>query len=73
MRYFVVDGVDALKKFGDDAWYVTCCASSLHCGTDICISLQGQSGLRDDYGASLAIQAIQMARAEAVIPSWYVS
>lgn len=20
MRYFVVDGVDALKKFGDDAW-----------------------------------------------------
>lgn len=22
VRYFVVDGVDALSKFGDDAWYV---------------------------------------------------
>lgn len=20
LRYFIVDGVDALKKFGDDAW-----------------------------------------------------
>jgi len=22
-RYFIVDGVDALKKFGEDPWYVS--------------------------------------------------
>ena len=27
-RYFVVDGVDALSKFGDDAWYARLWAAS---------------------------------------------
>ena len=36
-RYFVVDGVDALSKFGDDAWYVS--------GSPIC---QYQGALADN-------------------------
>lgn len=68
IKYFVVDGVEALGKFGADAWFVPVPASNTALSKSH--SRQGPSHLRYDNWASVAIQTVQMARSYTAVSSW---
>lgn len=59
-RYFVVDGVDALSKFGDDAWCVRLYYIRPPILIDSFCASQGPCRLRYDDRARMAVPAIQV-------------
>ena len=50
-KYYVVDGVEALQKFGQDAWLV----AKSWCDSRVADLPQGPGYLRLDYWAGMAI------------------
>lgn len=71
IQYFVVDGIEALNKFGADPWCVPFCLFPIFwwlCHALLCLHVQGTSSLRDDHWSGVAIPPLQVERAEAVVP-----
>ena len=74
LQYFVVDGIEALNKFGADPWCVPFFFGLLlnfwwsYNVTLLCLYVQGTSGLCDDHWPGVAIPPLQVERAEAVVP-----
>lgn len=62
MKYFVVDSVEALAKFGGDPWCVRR-VSLRECSA----RAQGPGGVRDDDGSGVAVSTVQMERAAAAL------
>lgn len=57
-RYWVVDGVDALSRFGDDAWWVDIARDRVYWVDPSFATIQGPCRLCNDDWAGMAIQAI---------------
>lgn len=75
-RYFVVDSVEALSKFGgagklDEAWCVLVRNTRLVLVLMPRFARQGSCGLRHDDRAGVAVQAVQVERAEGAVPQRY--